>query len=96
MSDTPLRRLGSTRDTSRGEAFAALLVKARRDLGWTQDDLIFRSGVSRGTISRWEAGRASTPNPDHVRAVCAALGIDQRDALLALGYLTTDELAPAA
>lgn len=84
------------RDGSRGAAFAALIVAARRDRGWTQDDLIFRAGVSRSTLARWEAGAAERPDPDTVRSVCAALDVDLKRALLALGYLTDADLAPAA
>lgn len=84
------------RDGSRGAAFADLIVSARRGRGWTQDDLIFRTRVSRGTLARWEAGKAERPDPDAVRSVCRALDIDPKRALLALGYLTADDLAPAA
>jgi transcriptional regulator with XRE-family HTH domain len=84
------------RDGSRGQAFAALIANARRDRGWTQDDLIFRAGVSRSTLARWEAGAAERPDPDAVRSVCVALDIDPKRALIALGYLTADDLAPAA
>lgn len=89
------------RDGSRGAAFAALVVNARRDRGLTQDELIFRARglgapVSRATVTRWEAGKAERPDPDAVRAVCAVLQIEPTRALLALGYLTDADLAPAA
>lgn len=97
MSDTPtVSHLRPERDATRGETFAKLIVKARRDKGWTQETLIDQAGISRSTLLRWEAGDAQAPNPDHIRAVCKALGIEQADALLALGYLAADELAPAA
>ncbi|MEU7980546.1 helix-turn-helix transcriptional regulator [Micromonospora sp. NPDC049081] len=96
MYETPPPRTRSGRGAQRGQAFAALIVAARRRHGLTQDDVIVRSKVSRSTLLRWEAGDATRPNPDHVRAVCNAVGVDQRDALMALGYLTTDEIAPAA
>lgn len=80
-------------DNPRGEAFANLIREGRRAKGWTQDRLVDESGVSRSTVLRWEAGDASRPDPDQVRAVCLALGIDPRRAAVALGYLTSDEVA---
>lgn len=80
-------------DNPRGEAFANLIREGRRAKGWTQDRLVEASGVSRSTVLRWEAGDASRPDPDQVRAVCLALGIDPRRAAVALGYLTADEVA---
>lgn len=80
-------------DNPRGEAFANLIRKGRRAKGWTQDRLVEESGVSRSTVLRWEGGDASRPDPDQVRAVCLALGIDPRRAAVALGYLTADEVA---
>lgn len=79
----------------RGAAFAALLREARRERGWTQDTLVEASGVSRSTILRWEGGDASRPDPDQVRAVCLALGIDPLRAAVALGYLTPEDLRPS-
>jgi transcriptional regulator with XRE-family HTH domain len=81
-------------DNPRGEAFANLIREARRAKNWTQDKLVDESGVSRSTILRWESGDASRPDPDQVRAVCLALGIDPRRAAVALGYLTPEEIAP--
>ena|SRR5688572_4741738 len=77
----------------RGEAFGKLVRDARLRRRMTQEQLEAATGVSRSTIARWEAGLASTPDPDGVRAVCAALGEDARLAAVALGYLTDDELA---
>lgn len=78
----------------RGEAFSALIREGRRNLGITQDVLVERSGVSRSTILRWESGDASRPEPEQVRAVCRALGIDPRRAAVALGYLEPEDLNP--
>jgi hypothetical protein len=47
-------------------------------------------------VTRWEAGDARRPDPEQVRAVCLALGIDPRQAAVALGYLTAEEIAPSA
>ncbi|GAA0495320.1 hypothetical protein Ade02nite_18860 [Paractinoplanes deccanensis] len=74
------------------QSFADLIADGRRAKGWSQDDLERESGVSRSTISRWERGLADRPEPEHVRAVCAALGVDPRRAAVSLGYLTEDDL----
>jgi transcriptional regulator with XRE-family HTH domain len=75
--------------------FGQLIARARSVKGWTQGDLETHSGVSRPTISRWERDAMNgTPEPDTVRALCKALGIDPRQAAVALGYLTLDEIEP--
>lgn len=84
------------RGSERGAAFASLIISARRERGWTHDELTTRSGVSRSTLFRWEAGNATAPNPDQLRRVCHALGVDHRHALVALGYLTDADLVQAA
>lgn len=73
--------------------FAELIANGRRRKNWSQEDLETHSGVSRSTISRWERGLADKPEPEHVRAVCAALGVDPRRAAVSLGYLTSEEIA---
>lgn len=79
-------------DRQRGERFAALITKKRRLRNMSQDELCDQSGVSRSTVSRWERGLAERPDPDQVRAVCAALEIDPIDATVALGFLTSREV----
>jgi len=81
-------------DSAGAESFADLIGNARRAKGWSQEDLEQESGVSRSTISRWERGLADRPEPQHVRSVCTALGIDPRRAAVALGYLTEEEISP--
>ncbi len=76
-------------------AFADLIANARKAKGWSQEELETASGVSRSTLSRWERGLADRPEPEHVRAVCAALGIDPRQAAVSLGLLTVDEIQPS-
>lgn len=75
------------RGSHRGTAFAELIAGARRRRGLTQDEVTLRSGVSRSTLNRWEAGDATRPDPDHIRSVCGVLDIDPVAALVALGYL---------
>ncbi len=96
MPDTQARSSRPRRDKTRGAAFADLIHDARKRRGWSHDKLAEESGVGRTTIFRWEGGDAQNPTPDQIRAVCAALGIDPKQALLALGYLTDADLAPAA
>jgi transcriptional regulator with XRE-family HTH domain len=86
----------SKRDARRGTAFANLITTARLRRRWTNDTLVAESGVSLSTIQRWQSGFATAPNPDQLRAVCTALGIDPREALIALGYLDRDEAAAPA
>ncbi len=74
--------------------FADLIASARKAKDWSQDKLSDESGVDRSTISRWERRLTDKPEPEHVRAVCAALGIDPRQAAVALGFLTADESEP--
>jgi transcriptional regulator with XRE-family HTH domain len=70
---------------------AALLRTARRDRGDTQDKVIAASGVSRPTYLRYEAGKIDSPDPEQVTAVCRALGINPREAAIALGFGTRSE-----
>ncbi len=78
----------------RGRQFANLIRDTRLAKGMTQDELVAESGVSKSTIVRWEGGRAERPDPDQVRAMCIVLGIDPRQAAVALGYLTPEDLGP--
>lgn len=82
------------RDADSGPSFAELITNGRLAKTWSQTDLQDQSGVSRSSISRYERGLTDTPEPEHVRALCAALNIDPRQAAVSLGYLTTDEIQP--
>jgi transcriptional regulator with XRE-family HTH domain len=87
-----IRYLCVMSDAESGITFAQLIATARRARGWSQEELETASGVSRSTLSRWERGQADRPEPEHVRAVCKALGIDPRYAAVSLGFLTEDEI----
>lgn len=88
--------LTSMPDQSRARAFGEFIREGRERRNWSQEDLEVESGVSRATLSRWERALTDKPDADHVRAVCAALGIDPRRAAVLLGYLTAEEVdAPA-
>jgi transcriptional regulator with XRE-family HTH domain len=80
----------------RGKVFAKLLTDARHKRGWRQEDVVAATGVSRRTLSRWESGIAERLDPEKVRAVCLALGVDPREAAVALGFLTPDEVTATA
>ncbi len=81
-------------DAPQVKSFADLIREARVRNNMTQEDLEKASGVHRNTLSRWERGLSDRPEPDHVRAVCRALGIDPRRAAVSLGYLSADEVDP--
>lgn len=85
---------GANGDTrSRGERFGHAIRAAREAKGWTQDDLVERSGISRATLLRWESGNAQNPDAENVRRVFIALGINPREAAVLLGYVTREEIA---
>ncbi len=50
------------------------------------------SGIGRATLLRWEAGDVSRPEPEKVRKVFRALGIDPREAPVLLGFVTREEM----
>ena len=75
----------------RGQAFARLIIEGRKRKGWRQEDLVDASGVSRRTLTRWEGGNAERTDPEGVRAVVLALGIDPLEAAIALGYVNPEE-----
>lgn len=85
---TQVRDIGDTP----GRRFAALIKNARRAKGWTQETLAEQSDVDRQTIIRYESGRAVNPDPEQVRRVCLALDLDPREAPIALGYFTREEM----
>lgn len=66
--------------------WATMLRDARRDLGWTQDQLADAAGVTRTTILRWEGGQQEG-KPASLRAVAEALGIPPAVAFQAIGWL---------
>jgi transcriptional regulator with XRE-family HTH domain len=76
-----------------GTRLATLIKEARKRRGWTQEALVEESGVSRQTIMRYESGDAVYPRLPDLKAVCQVLGIDPRDALVALDFATRKELS---
>lgn len=98
-SEQPYRvDMAQTRDTGTptGHRFAVLIRAARQGKGLSQAALGEESGVERQTIIRYESGKTRNPDPEALRAVCAVLEVDVREALVALGYLTREEISLTA
>jgi len=99
FTDSYYRPMTHARDTggvdTPGRRFAVLISDARSRAGMTQEQLVDVSGVTRQTIIRYESGRAVNPKPLDVRAVCLALGLHPREAAIALGYCTREEMGAA-
>lgn len=56
-------------------AFPARLAQARRDLGWSQQQLANRVHVSRSSLAKWEAGKR-TPEVGALAVWASVLGFD--------------------
>jgi transcriptional regulator with XRE-family HTH domain len=52
------------------------LREARRERGWSPEELAARSGVPAPAIAGLESGRREPISPDAARAVAGALGLD--------------------
>jgi transcriptional regulator with XRE-family HTH domain len=50
------------------------LVRARKDAGWTQNELHQKTGISRDAIKGYESGR-NMPGSRELRVLCEALGV---------------------
>lgn len=57
-----------------GRRIAPVLARWRHGLGWTQDELATRAGISRGYLSRLERGVPGRPGLDVLTRVCGAMG----------------------
>jgi transcriptional regulator with XRE-family HTH domain len=79
-------------DLTQSANFATLLRETRRLRGMTQDELIDRSGISRSTVLRWEKETPGSINVEQVRQLCATLDLDPREAVIALGFVTREEM----
>jgi transcriptional regulator with XRE-family HTH domain len=89
--DTYSHAMAKAQD-SPGQRLATSLRAARAELGWSQERLADEADVSRQTVIRYESGAASNPEAANLRKICAAAGIDIRELLVDLGYLTRDEV----
>lgn len=74
---------------SKDVSVASELVRARKVLGWTQNELHQRTGISRDTLKQYETGR-HLPGARELRLLSAALGISPNRLLLG-----SDEFQPA-
>jgi transcriptional regulator with XRE-family HTH domain len=76
------------------EALARRIRELRQTLGWTQQDLAIRSGLSRSYISRLEMGDIALPSSERLRALSNSLGTTSDDLLTAAGFIDTPRESP--
>lgn len=74
MTDAPATASSVAPGDPTGRRIAPVLARWRRELGWTQDELAGRAGISRGYLSRLERGVPERPGLDVLSRVCAAMG----------------------
>ena len=88
--------------TPGGTAFATFVKQARTAVGLTQDQILDRAMelagdaeplLSKSTLNRWEQGKNVLAQPAPVRLFCKITGADPREAIVALGYVTREELS---
>jgi predicted ATPase/transcriptional regulator with XRE-family HTH domain len=80
----------------RDDAFGARLRRTREAAGLAQEELAERAGLSPNTIGALERGEHRLPYPATVRALAAALGLDDAErAALAAAVPTRGHPAPA-
>src|SRR3954454_9022219 len=66
----------------------------RRRLGWTQEELAERSGVTVRTIGKIESGRITAPRPSTLRLLADALGVDSSELTSSSGTTVPAQLPP--
>lgn len=71
---------------------ANTIKTTRRSLGWTQEELAEKSGVSLATIKRYENAKTQLPESDPVRRIFRALRLDPREIPVILGLVTREEM----
>jgi transcriptional regulator with XRE-family HTH domain len=81
-----------------GRRLAPVLARWRRELGWTQQELADRAGISRGYLSRLERGQPGRPGLELLSRVCGALGRSWTELFGAAGLslpgdITLDDIA---
>jgi transcriptional regulator with XRE-family HTH domain len=57
-----------------GRRIAPVLARWRQELGWTQDELATRAGISRSYLSELERGLPGQPGLSVLSRVCGAMG----------------------
>ncbi|MEV6924036.1 helix-turn-helix transcriptional regulator [Dactylosporangium sp. NPDC051485] len=78
-------------DERAGERLASLLRDRRQALGYTLAHVVAESGVSESAIKRYERGLIESPNPAQIVAICKVLGINPREAAIAVGFGTRED-----
>ncbi len=68
-----------------GRRVGPVLATWRLELGWTQEELATRAGISRGYLSRLERGVPERPGLDVISRVCAAMGHSWTDLFAVAG-----------
>jgi len=71
----PVRRGGPS-----GPRGGQAIRTAREAMGWSQDDLAARMGISRSAIAQWETSRAA-PATNRVAELAELLGLEPADVL---------------
>ena len=56
------------------ELFTKRMQQARRDLGWSLEQLSKMTGINRTSLWRWEVGMYA-PNAVDLATICRAMGI---------------------
>lgn len=77
------------------DTFASWLRRARTDAGWGKmaaTEALAEVGIRERTYFRWESGDIAKPDPAEIRKACLRLGIDPREAAVALGIVTREEM----
>lgn len=77
------------------DTFASWLRRARSDAGWGKmaaTEALADVGIRERTYFRWESGDIVKPDPAEIRKACLVLGIDPREAAIALGIVTREEM----
>jgi transcriptional regulator with XRE-family HTH domain len=67
--------------------FGEAVRRARKRLGWSQDDLAAELGIVRKTVSRWETGAIGEPQLSQLRQLIEVTGAPPEDLLRAVGLL---------
>jgi len=95
----PTRRVGNENvdpvpvDQRELERLASLIKAGRQALGYTQPDLVAKTGVSLATLKRYENAKSDKPDREHLIAIFQVLRLDRRELAAILGILSRDELA---
>lgn len=75
------------------KGFGDYIREARKDRGWTQEELAERLRVSPTTVSNWERLNRPDPDKEQVNDLVAALGLSAEQLLTMMGYRLTPPAA---